>query len=325
MSLSFFAIQYWKSVQFLFNDLCFTANSRFMSGHLTWKSYVDYCVARGSIDEFMIVSAVDASHWASTNDFMLREYVGTIVHEDGSEKEETINEAVNILQLVSGSRPFHGLRLNGGKKQQILRSSKDEESGNYIIFGKITRGGSCIATAGKCILIATHSEPKGHTAAGCNETVIEMAKYLAQANWPTAELVPRDSGRIGGGSDWQPFITEMLIGRGNLSDALICNKDDGTVYASSPGFTLQTYHMNIEQEDGTETSEQVDEAKNIVIMMRGSQRPSQGLRLNHAEKKYQIIKSGTDETTGTFIVFGKKVITGPAFFKLFVLSIKLFR
>jgi hypothetical protein len=151
--------------------------------HLTWKSYVGHCMDRGSIDEFMIVSAVDASHWASTNDFMLREYVGTIVHEDGSEKEETINEAVNLLQLVSGSRPFHGLRINGGKKQQILRSSKDDDSGNFVIFGKLQKGGSCIATGGKCILVATFSELKGHSAAGCNETVIEMAKYLSQVSW----------------------------------------------------------------------------------------------------------------------------------------------
>lgn len=277
-------------------------------GHLTWKSYVDYCVSRGNIDGFMIVSAVDASHWASTNDFMLREYVGTIVHEDGSEKEETINEAVNLLQLVAGSRPFHGLRINGGKKQQIVRSGKDDDSGNYVIFGKVTKGGSCIATAGKCILIATHTEQKGHSAAACNETVLEMAKYLAHTTWPTAELIARDaSGSINGGSDWQPFINEMLLGRGNILDALICNKDDGTVYASSPGFTLQSYHMNIEQEDGTETSERVDEAKNLVMLMKGGARPSQGLRLNHMDKKFQIIKSGTDETTDTFIVFGKKV------------------
>ena len=92
--------------------------------------------------------------------------MGTIVHEDGSEKEETINEAVNLLQvrlffhtfflindnirdyivpksslidlkLVSGGpRPFHGLRLNGGKKQQILRVFQDEDTHITIIFGK---------------------------------------------------------------------------------------------------------------------------------------------------------------------------------------------
>lgn len=281
-----------------------------MPAHITWKSYVDYCVSRGNIDAFMIVSSVDASHWASTNDFMLREYVGTIVHEDGSEKEETINEAVNLLQLVSGARPFHGLRINGGKKQQIVRSGKDEDSGNYVILGKLQKGGSCITTAGKCILIATYNELKGHSAAACHETIVEMAKYLANANWPTAELVARDSAGAAVSTaegSWAPFINDMLIGRGNISDALICHKDDGTLYASSPNFTLQTYHMNIEQEDGNEVSEQVDEAKNLVMLMKGSQRPSQGLRLNHAEKKYQIIKSGIDETTGTYIVFGKKV------------------
>ena len=43
-----------------------------MAAHLTWKSYVTYCTDRGNIDELMIVSAVDGSHWASTNDFMVK-------------------------------------------------------------------------------------------------------------------------------------------------------------------------------------------------------------------------------------------------------------
>jgi hypothetical protein len=133
--------------------------------------------------------------------------------------------------------------------------------------------------------------------------------FYLQVNWPTAELIPRESSAMGSAeAAWAPFVTDMLIGRGNILHALICNKIDGTVYASSPNFTLKTYHANIEQEDGNEVSQEVDEAKNIAMLMKGgASRPAQGLRLNGEEKKYQIIKSGVDDTTGTNIVFGKKV------------------
>jgi hypothetical protein len=51
----------------------------------------------------------------------------------------------------------------------------------------------------------------------------------------------------GGGSDaadgspeasWKNFIQEMLIKRGNVSDALICSCKDGKVFAATPNFTV---------------------------------------------------------------------------------------
>jgi hypothetical protein len=39
--------------------------------------------------------------------------------------------------VAGGARPSQGLRINGGKKQQILRAFKDEEVQNFVVYGKI--------------------------------------------------------------------------------------------------------------------------------------------------------------------------------------------
>ena len=34
-------------------------------------------------------------------------------------------------------RPSQGLRLNGGKKQQILRAFQDDDANTFVVFGKV--------------------------------------------------------------------------------------------------------------------------------------------------------------------------------------------
>jgi hypothetical protein len=105
---------------------------------VTWQMYVDYIKAKGNVEDVMIVDSEDCNHWAGTPDFMLREYTATIAQEDGTDKEETVNEATNLIKLMSGQgRPAQGLRLNGGKKQQILRAFQDEEANTFIVYGKV--------------------------------------------------------------------------------------------------------------------------------------------------------------------------------------------
>ena len=36
-------------------------------------------------------------------------------------------------------RPPQGLRLNGGKKQQILRAFQDDEVNTFVVYGKVVR------------------------------------------------------------------------------------------------------------------------------------------------------------------------------------------
>jgi len=75
-------------------------------------------------------------------------YLSIVDLQDGSEVEENVNEADNLLKFAKGEKAAQGLRLNGGKKQQILRSFKDDVTDQYVIYGKITKGGCCIAAAG---------------------------------------------------------------------------------------------------------------------------------------------------------------------------------
>ena len=130
---------------------------------VNWQSYIDFIVNKGDIEDCIILSSNDAHTWASTPNFNLREYLGLVVKEDGAEVEELINEADNLLKLMNGSeKPLQGLRLNGGKKQQLIREFKDPDTNNFMVYGKLAKGGSCIANAGKCILVGTFNENKGY-------------------------------------------------------------------------------------------------------------------------------------------------------------------
>lgn len=83
----------------------------------------------------------NGSQWASSSEsFYLREYIAAIAQEDGTDKEETVNEASSILKFIKGSAASHGLRLNGGRKQQVIQKFPDEETGQMCIFGKIPQG-----------------------------------------------------------------------------------------------------------------------------------------------------------------------------------------
>lgn len=178
--------------------------------------------------------------WASNPaTFFLREYPAQIVQESGEEKEETVNEAASILKFIKGQTHHHGIRLNGGKKQQVIRNFKDDGTGLQCVYGKIAQGGSCIANAGKCVIIATFNEGSGHTSSGCNDVVQLMAKYLCKSTWPQCEEASGGGGGAEGGASWQPYIDTMLLGKGNVAQALICSKTDGTVFAHSANFQVE--------------------------------------------------------------------------------------
>ena len=262
----------------------------------------------------MIVDSTDGFAWAATPNFQLREYKAMIIKEDGSEVEEEVNEASNLIKLmIAGTKGGQGIRLNGGKKLQILRDFKDDETGNRIVYGKVSKGGCCIAVAGPCILIGTFNENKGHASSGCNNVITLMARHLLRVPWRRTEN-PAGSSNGGKGdynkesSDWQSYVDVLLIGKGNVSEALICSSSEGKIWAASEGFRLKTYEGVILDEDGNENMETIDEAKNLLSFMSGG-RPHQGLRLNEG-KKYQIVKAGLDDDMGTYVVNGKKTKGG---------------
>jgi len=275
----------------------------------SWLQYCEFMKARGHVDEVMIISAADGGHWASIPDsFVLREYKATIAQEDGSDQEQVVNEANNVLSFVKGQPPPQGLRLNGGKKQTVIRNFKDEKTGAVVLYGKVPGGGSCIADGGRCVVIGTFSEAKNQTSTDCNDLVMLMARYLKESTWPDGMAEGEADGSSGGSKTWQPFIDSMLVGKGNISEALICNKADGKVWASTKGFALQSYEALVMQDDGSEVNMPIDEAKALVTLASSPVgfRPAGGMRINAV--KYQFLKSSEEDKCLT--VYGKKTRGG---------------
>lgn len=127
----------------------------------------------------------------------------------------------------------------------------------------MTKGGSCIATTGKCIIIGVFDEMSNHTAFGCNDIISLMAKYLVKSSWPI------DESQLGStnSDSWRPYMDNMLIGKGNIAQALICSKEDGLIYCSSNDFKLETYEFAMEKDSGEQVMETVDEIKNLVMVI----------------------------------------------------------
>lgn len=276
----------------------------------SWANYCDFMKNKGMLEEIMIVSSSDGSHWASSPDtFMLREYTAMIAQEDGIDKEQTVNEATNLISFMSNNKPEQGLRLNG-KKQTIIRNFKDEKTGGVVIYGKVPQGGSCIADGGRCIVIGTFSELKNQNSTDCNDLVTLMARYLKDSTWPNGLKEGDVDASSGGSKTWQPFIDTMLIGKGNVAQAMICNRIDGKLWASTKDFALQCYEAGIEQDDGTEVMTPIDESKGIVSLMNAAAgfRPPGGIRI--ASVKYLFVKGFDDESAKCLTVYGKKTKGG---------------
>ena len=283
---------------------------------MSWQDYVDFILDKGNVEDCMIVDSTDGFIWAATPNFQLQNYKTMIIKEDGSEVEEDVSESSNLIKfMIGGTRGGQGIRLNRGKKLQILRDFKDDETGNRIVYGKVSKGGCCIAVCGPCILIGTFNENKGHTSSGCNNVITLMARHLLRAPWKKNDK-PSENNSSGNGqgnnktgtSDWQSYIDIILVGKGNVSEALICSASDGKIWASTQGFELKKYEGAILDEEGNENMETIDETKNLLSFMAGG-RPKQGLRLNES-KKYQIVKAGQDDDMGAYVVNGKKVKGG---------------
>mmetsp|Transcript_29296 Transcript_29296/g.40260 ORF Transcript_29296/g.40260 Transcript_29296/m.40260 type:complete len:89 (+) Transcript_29296:25-291(+) len=78
-----------------------------------WQSYIDFMIARGNIEKAMIVSSEDAALWVTSHEddssgsggYCLREYSAQIMQEDGSERDEIVNEAKNLLVFMNPAKP----------------------------------------------------------------------------------------------------------------------------------------------------------------------------------------------------------------------------
>lgn len=107
-----------------------------------------------------------------------------------------------LTQLVKGNKTSQGLRINQ-VKYQVIRALTDENSQCYSVHGKKvsafllscsvqwrcsrsihifvtlqTMGGCGLVLTGKCVLIATFDETKGHTAPACQGVLSDLGKHL---------------------------------------------------------------------------------------------------------------------------------------------------
>ena len=259
----------------------------------TWQHHVDYVKARGTCDEVMIVSVDNGTHFASApEDFKLREYKAMIMDETTYEdKEETVNEATNLVNIIKkkasgkggSGAGAQGLRLNSGKKHMLIRTFQDDTSKQGIVYGKIPKGGCCVAEAGRVILIGTFNEGKGQTASDCNDTIELYARYLSTSIWPdgsegTAQSTPEQAKLT-----WQPFIDLLMVGKGDVDQyALFAAKPTVFSYANgavntnsadvkfSFSSTRQKSHKRTAQTNWTS----IDEASALVRLMNDCMAPA---------------------------------------------------
>ena len=127
---------------------------------MSWQAFVDtQLVASNHVTKAAIIGNVDGQVWASTPDFFVslsiftflfrpcpafkesllsvepqpRGYPATIAKDDGSEVEETVNEAAILVQIMqTGKNHPQGLRMNGDKYQFI----RGETDPNVVVTGK---------------------------------------------------------------------------------------------------------------------------------------------------------------------------------------------
>eukprot|EP01035_Chromulina_nebulosa_P021873 gene21873-28315_t len=283
-----------------------------------WKKYVTFMVDKGNIDQLMIVDSKDATIWAtsSENDFYLREYKTNITQEDGTEKEELVNESNNLIDIViNNKKSLQGLRINK-IKLTIAKNFKDEETNLTILYAKSAQAGACITNAGKCILIAFYSEAKKHIPSACNEMLRLMAIYLYKSVWPideksnsNANAIPSiQSSGSANSSGLQTQLDSLVLSKDVVATAGIIAKETGKILAMSSNFKLDNYDTEIPQEDGSDKLESVDECKNILELMNHRRKPSQGLRIQ--QTKYQILQMFEESASGCYTVYGKKTTGG---------------
>jgi hypothetical protein len=101
---------------------------------------------------------------------------------------------------------------------------------------------------------------------------------------------------------WNDYVYGYLINNTDANSgktatnvaqhAAIIGNTDGTVWASSPGFTLETYDLKIENEDGSSKNAKVNEFANLLSAFNsqtGNTSNAGGIRI-HKEKYFAVSK-----------------------------------
>uniref|UniRef100_A0A7S3PS96 Profilin n=1 Tax=Aplanochytrium stocchinoi TaxID=215587 RepID=A0A7S3PS96_9STRA len=152
-------------------------------GGMSWQDYIDtQLVATGDVNQAFMVGITDAQVWAHTPSFMPRVYKAMVTQEDGTEKEEVINEASIIVHVAETlKKPSEGLRINGVKYMPLRTYPKgSSDDGLPTIYFKKPKTGGCICVLNQCIIVGTFDEKKEQNASACNFAVESLSRYLFQ-------------------------------------------------------------------------------------------------------------------------------------------------
>jgi len=155
---------------------------------MSWNDYVAYLRQNNVCEKAAIISADDASIWATDN-FTLSTY--SFEMEDDNEKKTsyTVNESALVLAAMKEGKldpkvtPY-GLRM-AGVKWQIVMFDKDSN----IMYLKKEKGGGCLVKTAKTIIFGSFDSTqqilgkKEQNPGDCNKAVESLAKMLKDAGY----------------------------------------------------------------------------------------------------------------------------------------------
>ncbi len=106
----------------------------------------------------IIIGKEDGAIWSSSGeDFKAKSYKATVMYEDGTEKDEVLDENKNMLNYVKEfKRPPGGVRFNE-KKYMPIRTFKDGALGDNMptVYLKQGKNGGCLCVTKRSIIITT--------------------------------------------------------------------------------------------------------------------------------------------------------------------------
>ncbi len=108
-----------------------------------------------------------------------------MLQDDGSEKEETINEAAILAEIGAGMRPAKGLWLNG-ERYTVTRQEEDDIEVNKVkvaLAGRPKKG-LVIYVTSSSIVVGMYDESKVATHVGnCRKCVHAFAAYSIEVGY----------------------------------------------------------------------------------------------------------------------------------------------
>ena len=89
--------------------------------------------------------------------------------------------------------------------------------------------------------------------------------------------------------DWEKFLgTNVLVNR-RVDQVLMCGKQDGAIWASTPDFKLRMYSIRVQDDRGGEEETLVNEAVLVSKLVQTFLEPAEGIRINGV--KYTVVDS----------------------------------